>query len=161
MISYKDLPGHSRVWVYQSNREFTAEEVEEIKAKGDVFIFQWAAHGKDLKAAFEIFYNRFIVLFVDEQQAMASGCSIDSSVHFVQQIEVHYKVDLMDRMIITYKKDDQIAETRLPNFDELFKDGTINEDTVVFNNLVDTQEKFVSEWEVPVKNSWHKQLIPN
>ena len=63
---YKNLPNNSRVWIYQSNREFTEKEVEFISVKAKEFINSWTRHGDNLKGSFTIKYNQFLVLGVDE-----------------------------------------------------------------------------------------------
>ena len=83
LTDFDTLPGTSRVWIYQANRSFSPEELTEIKAALDTFITEWTAHGQNLKAGYDIRYNRFIVLALDQSLNMASGCSIDALVHFI------------------------------------------------------------------------------
>ncbi|MEQ8908628.1 MAG: ABC transporter ATPase [Vicingaceae bacterium] len=158
-MQYQDLPNHSRVWIYQSSRALSDQEVNEIKDYGNRFIANWAAHGKELQAAFEVFYNRFIVLFADESQVKASGCSIDASVHFVKDIEKAYQLDLFDRLNITYKSGNKIDALRMNDFQGALNKGQLTENTIVFNNLVETKGAFDTAWEVPVKESWHSRLL--
>ena len=96
MNTIKNIPPDSKVWVYQSNRKLTDSEVETISNSGLAFIEQWAAHGASLKASFDVLYNRFIILSVDEKQAMASGCSIDSSIRFIKEIEKLLNINFND-----------------------------------------------------------------
>ena len=159
IMNYKQLANHSRVWIYQSSRALTNEEVDEIKSYGNRFIANWAAHGKELQAAFEVFYNRFIVLFADESQVKASGCSIDASVHFIKDIQNAYQLDLFDRLNIAYKTSKNIDTLRMHDFQEALSKGQLTENTIVFNNLVETKEAFDSAWEVPVKDSWHSKML--
>ena len=158
-MNYKELADDSKVWIYQSSRDLTDEEVDEIKKHSKNFIAGWAAHGAELKAALEIFYNRFIVLFADESQVKASGCSIDSSVHFMQKIQDAYQLDLFDRLNIAFKLSSKIDTLRMNDFQEALENGRLTENTTVFNNLVESKAAFESNWEVPLKDSWHKQLI--
>lgn len=160
-MNYKDLAEHSRVWIYQADRQLINEEVAEIKKYGDNFIAQWAAHGSDLQASFEVFYNRFIVLFADESQVKASGCSIDSSVRFIKEIEKNYQLDLFDRLNLTYKIESEIKSMRMADFQEALNSNQFSENTIVFNNLIQTKVEFDAKWEVPVKDSWHANLIMN
>ena len=76
-----------RIWIYQSNQKFFARRIRSDTSRSRIgFIEEWTAHGSDLKAGYEIRYKRFIVLALDQTQTSASGCSIDASVHFIQQI---------------------------------------------------------------------------
>lgn len=158
-MSYKELPPDTRVWVYQSSRELSDPEIAEIRQKADAFADQWTAHGKAMRAAIEMFYNRFIVVFADEGQAMASGCSIDSQVRFIKQLESEYNIILLDRMNIAYKEGDKVEAAHLSKFKEMLSQGKLNENTIVFNNLVSNKSAFDKGWEVPVKESWHRQLL--
>lgn len=154
------LPNHSRVWVYTSNREFTATEVEQITEMGNEFAGQWQVHGKALKAAFEVVYHRFLVFGVDEEVAGASGCSIDSSVRLMKTIEQEFNVVLLDKLNLAFHGSKNNVEV-LPMFDfqKEIDNGGIHSETIVFNNLVETVGELNNSWEIPLNKSWHKQLL--
>ncbi|WP_394421554.1 ABC transporter ATPase [Tenacibaculum mesophilum] len=156
---YKELPQNARVWVYQSDREFTQEEIELISAKALLFIDNWTRHGDDLKGSFTIKYNQFLVLGVDENFNNVSGCSIDASVRFIQELEKELELDLMDKMNISFKDGDNINIVKLPEFQNFAKEQKITAKTVVFNNMVNTKEDFETKWEVPANQSWHARFL--
>ncbi|MDY0781152.1 ABC transporter ATPase [Tenacibaculum sp. IB213877] len=156
---YKKIPNNSRVWVYQADREFTQEEIEYISAKALLFIDQWTRHGDDLKGSFTIKYNQFLVLAVDENFNNVSGCSIDASVRFIKELENELKVDLMDKMNVTFKDGDNINIVKLSDFQEFAKEKKVTSETIVFNNMVNTKEEFETNWEVPAKQSWHNRFL--
>lgn len=149
---------HARAWVYQSNRELTTAEAENLKAAADTFVTGWTAHNHQLSAVAEIYYSRFLVLFVDEGQGSASGCSIDKSVKFIKDMEVQFGVSFLDRMNLAYKKGSQVFSLPKSEFEKLMISGEINDDTIVFNNLITTKEEFDTNWEIPLGRSWHKSL---
>ena len=156
---YKNLPNNSRVWIYQSDREFDQKEIEFITEKTEDFINQWTRHGDDLKGSFTIKYNQFLVLAVDESFNNVSGCSIDSSVRFVQQLQNELQLDLMNKMNITFKDNEHINLVKLSDFQKFAKDKKITQETIVFNNMVNTKEDFENNWEVPAAQSWHKRFL--
>ncbi|PQJ81196.1 ABC transporter ATPase [Polaribacter glomeratus] len=156
---YKNLPNNSRVWIYQAEREFNQKEIEIISAKAEEFINSWTRHGDNLKGSFTIKYNQFLVLAVDESFNTVSGCSIDSSVRFVQQLEKELQLDLMNKMNITFKDNETINLVKLSDFQQFAKDKKISLETIVFNNMVNTKEDFENNWEVPAKQSWHKRFL--
>ncbi len=156
---FKELPENSRIWVYQSNRKLSDNEVEEISAKTEAFLEQWTAHGKDLDAGFEIKYNRFIVLGLNQENASASGCSIDASVYFIQSLEKEYGLDLLDKMNVTFYNGEFIAHKTLTDFKKMAKARSVSKNTIVFNNLVITKEDYLENWEVPAKDSWHSRFL--
>ncbi len=153
------LPDHSRVWIYQSNRELTGAEIESIGKETQNFLETWTAHDNALMAGFEIRYNRFIILMIDEKVAGASGCSIDKSVHFIQSLEKKYQTSFMDRMKFAFKQSDRVEVVSGKVFGELFSNGAIDNNSIVFNNLVSTKAELKAAWEVPLKNSWHKDIV--
>lgn len=157
--AYKNLPNNSRVWIYQSNRAFSDNEVELISKKAEEFINSWTRHGDDLKGSFTIKYNQFLVLAVDESFNNVSGCSIDSSVRFVQELEKELQLDLMNKMNITFKDSDHINLVKLSDFQKYAKAQKITSETIVFNNMVNTKEDFENKWEVPANQSWHKRFL--
>lgn len=157
--AFTELPKDARVWIYQSNRKFTEEEIKEITEKTKAFVNQWAAHGSRLKAGFEIRYNRFIVLGVDPSEVQVSGCSIDASVTFIQSLEKEYKVNLLDKMNVTFYTGEFITHKSLIDFREMAKNKAISKKTIVFNNLVNTKEEYDKHWEIPASESWHSNFM--
>lgn len=159
LVDFSTLPNNSRVWVYQCNRKLSDEEVAVITDKTTQFLTQWTAHGANLEAGFEIKYNRFIVLGLNQENASASGCSIDASVHFIQQLQEEFDVDLLDKMNVTFYNGDFIAHKPLDDFKKMAKARSVSPNTVVFNNLVNTKEDYLENWEVPAKESWHNRFL--
>jgi len=158
-VEFSSLPQTARIWIYQCNRSFTLDEIQEISNKLQTFLEGWTAHGADLKAAFEIRYKRFIVIGLDQNQQLASGCSIDASVHFIQQLETAFKVDLLDKLNVSYKQGDYIAYKPLKEFKKMVKDKAVSKNTIVFNHLVQTKAEYLDFWEVPAAESWHARFF--
>ncbi|WP_159023424.1 ABC transporter ATPase [Formosa sp. L2A11] len=159
LVDFNTLPETSKVWIYQANRSFSDQELEEIKSKLDVFIENWTAHGADLSAGYEIKYKRFIILGLNQEVNNASGCSLDASVHFIQQLEKEYNVDLLDKMNVSYKQGEFVAYKTLTEFRKMAKDKAVSKKTIVFNNLVTNIAEYNENWEVPASDSWHNRFI--
>lgn len=149
----------SKVWIYQSNRQFTPTEAIEIQQKLDQFTAQWMAHGHQLKAKAEMPYGFFIVLIVDQGAAMATGCSIDSSVRMIKEIEQTYGVDLFDRFNMAYKIDEQVFVATKEDFETLITIKKITPETIVFNNLVQNLAEYEQKWETKIADSWHQNIF--
>ena len=147
------------MWVYQSATELSNEQTQQIQQQLNTFAQGWTAHNHQLLAGAQVKYNRFLILVVDESQAGASGCSIDKSVNFMKQLEQQYGITLFDRFNLAYRNGENIVSAPRNEFEELIKAGVITQDTMVFNNLVQTLEELQTKWEVPLKDSWHMQLF--
>ncbi len=148
-----------RIWIYQSNLELTTQESEQIIKKLSGFTEQWKAHGKQLAAHAEVRYNRFIILFLDEEVAAATGCSIDKSVRLLKEIQSELNIELFDRMLIAYRHADVIKVAPRSVFENLIEKGEVNENTIVFDNTVSNSEELSARWEVPMKESWHAKVF--
>jgi hypothetical protein len=150
---------HSRVWIYQSDKELNGEQVKQVTSLLNQFTAEWTAHTHQLKAKAEVRYNRFLILIVDESQAGASGCSIDKSVNFLKRLEQEFDINLFDRFNFAYREGNEVLSAPRHEFEELLKSGRINKETIVFNNLVQDLGQLGTKWEVPFKDSWHVQLF--
>jgi len=158
-IPFENLPQESRIWIYQSSRKFSDEKVAEIENELMSFIENWSAHGTSLEASFTIKYNRFIIIAVNQEFHSATGCSIDASVGFIQNLEQKYSVDLLDKMNVAFKQGEFITYKTLLEFKKLAKDKSVSENTIVFNNLVNTIEELNEGWEIPASESWHSRFF--
>ena len=158
-VKFEDLPSNSRVWIYQSDREFSDQEINFISEKAIEFIDQWTKHGFNLKGSFTFKYNQFLILAVDEGFNNVSGCSIDSSVRFVKELETSLEVDMMNKMNISFKDGGHINIVKMSDFKEFTKSNKITSETIVFNNMVSTIDELETQWEVSVNDSWHKRFL--
>ena len=157
---FSDLPASSRVWVYQSNRKFDTSELNIIEDVLTNFISRWQSHGAELKGSFKIMYQQFIILAVDTTTNLPSGCSIDSSVAVLKEIERTLSVDLFDRMQITFlEENNQIYTVNFGEIDKAVSTGKILPQTITFNNLVDTKEKLENDWLITASSSWLKKYF--
>jgi hypothetical protein len=158
MILPNNISPNSRVWIYQSSKEFTPVQQTTFDQLKNVFLQQWESHGSPVKGKMELLYNRFIIIMIDEADERSCGRSVDASIRFMKELEKEFNLTLLDRMLVAYKKGEQIFSCTLPEFEAMAKKGEINKNTIVFNNTVHTVAEFEKEWEVPVEKSWHKQF---
>ena len=153
-----NMPDNARVWIYQANRSLASDESKFILDQANAFVAQWQAHGSQLVAEAHLFYDRFLVFFVNEDISGVTGCSIDKSVRMVQAIGEEVGVDFFDRMQILYKQDARIKDARMHDFWAMRKANVVTDETEVFNNLVKTKAEFDASWETSFGNSWHAEM---
>ncbi len=163
------MPLHSRLWIYQSIREFSENEITQLKTKAEDFISEWTSHGKTMSACIEIFHNRFIIVCVDEKTTSASGCGIDKSVKFIQQLESDLggNTFLLDRMNVAYRQarlngkvgQGKIISCHISELKNLLTFPGGQTGITVFNNLVNTKEELEQNWEVPLEKSWQYEKL--
>ena len=158
-INFQDLvPGdfndNSHVWVYQSNRRFTIKETIKIEELLQNFTKGWKSHGTPVKGYANLFFGQFIILMADERATGVSGCSTDSSVRLIKDIEQRFAVNMFERTTLAFAIKDKIQLLPLSQLQYAVDNGFINADTLYFNNLVQTKEELEKEWIIPVKDSW-------
>jgi hypothetical protein len=151
---FENMPSEARVWVYQASRNLNPTELTKTEEVLAAFTDEWNSHGHGLKSAFKVFYNRFLVLAVDEAAYGASGCSIDKSVNLMKELELTLGVSLLDKTQIAYLQNDEIASIDFRNVKTAIAEGNFNADTIIFNNLVDNIEKLNSSWKQAAGDSW-------
>ena len=152
------LPDTSKVWVYQANRVLNDEETSNIQSEIYDFTMKWKSHGTDVDSYGHIFHKLFLVFVADETNHV-SGCSIDSSVHFIQALESKYNVDFFDRLNYVFFENDKINRIFHTDMKTGLSEGKINNETLFFNNLVNNKEAFINEWVTPLNESWLNRYI--
>jgi len=158
-VDFESLKESSRIWIYQSSREFTAQEISEIGVRLEGFINEWTRHGENLKGSYEIKYNHFIILAVDESFNQVSGCSIDASTHIFKNFEQEYQIELLNKLNTAFKDGDHVNIVSLGDFQKYVKEDKIHPNTTVFNNLVQTKKDLEFAWEIPAEKSWHNRYF--
>tara|TARA_B110000444_G_scaffold27981_1_gene23012 strand:+ start:594 stop:1082 length:489 start_codon:yes stop_codon:yes gene_type:complete len=159
ITSFSKMDKSSRVWIYQSNRKLIDFELKEIEESLCFFLNNWTAHGSGLQTSYQIKYNRFIIIALNESDTLATGCSIDKCVHFVQELEVKYDINLLDKMNISFKQGEYISYKSINDFKRLVKNKSVSKKTIVFNNLVLDISDFLKNWETPAEKSWHSRFF--
>jgi hypothetical protein len=153
-VDFEEMSANSRIWIYQSSREFSDEEVGIIKDESKIFLTQWTAHGSGLKSSSKVYYNRFLVICVDEDYSQASGCSIDASVHFVKSLENRISTQFFDRSIIAFLLNEKVIIEDLKDIQGGMTKDSISSGSLTFNNLIQVKSQLDNEWIVPVEGSW-------
>jgi hypothetical protein len=126
----------------------------EIEEKLNVFSASWLSHGNKVKGAGLLFFGQFIILMADEKATGVSGCSTDSSVRLIKEVESRFGVNMFDRTSLAFVVKDKVQLLPLSQLQYGIDNGFINADTLYFNNLVPTKMELENNWIVPIKNSW-------
>ena len=149
----------SRVWIYQSSRLFTIQEALQIEDLLDDFAHNWQSHGTPVKGYGNLFFGQFIVLMADETASGVSGCSTDSSVRLIKNIEELFNVQLFNRQMLAFVVKDKIQLLPLAQLPYAIENNYINGDTLYFNNLAQTKDELLNKWLIPLKDSWLKTRV--
>lgn len=150
----EDFDNNSKVWIYQSNRLFGMSEVFELETMLEEFVASWKSHGAAVKGYVNLFYGQFIILMADETSCTVGGCSTDSSVRLIKQIEQSFKVDMFNRQTLAFIVKDKVQMLPITQMNYAIDNGFITDETLYFNNLVATKEDLINNWIIPINQSW-------
>ena len=156
----EDFHPSSRVWIYQSNRLLMMSEALKLEEMLEEFVAQWNSHGQKVKGFGTLFFGQFIILMADETMAGVSGCSTDSSVRFIKEVEKDFHIQLLDRQLLAFWHKDKVQTLPLSQVTYALENGIINGETLYFNNNANTMANFEEEWLLPVRESWLKKYLP-
>lgn len=160
-LPFDQLSSASRVWLYASTRPFTEDEQGMIRAALKTFCEGWATHGTLMPTSFEILHEQLLVLAVDESQLGASGCSIDSSVRALRNLEESLGLDLVDQGKITLKTSDgALRVVSALGIKSKVEGGEISPALEVMQPNLQTKGDLQVLWQ-PILNSWLSRYFPN
>ena len=149
-----DFPPDARVWIYQSNRLFTLHEALQVEDILKTFVASWNSHGTPVRGYANLFFGQFIVLVADETNHGVSGCSTDSSVRMIKEIEQLFRVQMFDRLLLAFIVKERVQMIPMAQLPYALQNNFLDESTLYFNNTVQTLEQLKNGWLIPVKESW-------
>ncbi len=162
MNNWNHLKPESKLWMYGAQKVLSDIEQKQIRSILDHFCENWAAHGAKLNCGFNILYDRFIMIAVDEESAAASGCSIDKSVDVIKQIDTEFDLDLFNRLRCFHIE--ALPKTAITAYlsseiSELIREGVLDEySKMVYmqaTNLQDLTPNFTRD----LKDTWLKKYL--
>ena len=159
LASFEQMSPNSRIWVYQSDRSITTAEKGEMMVSLESFLKQWAAHGSDLQASAIILHNYFMVICIDESFQMASGCSIDSMVRFVQELGQQMNINFFERTNLAFNTESGVRLIKLNDLKNSIAAGTVTAASAFFENTVQTKGQLENEWLTKAGESWLKRYF--
>jgi hypothetical protein len=159
IVDFKTMPDDSRIWIYQSNRDFNVSETAVINDKTISFLDNWQAHGKDLECSYTIINKRFIIIAVNESFNPIGGCSIDYSLQLIKDISNTIEIDLLNRLVVNYKLDNSIDSLSLGDLKNKIKDGTISSETIIFNTAINTKAELLNNFKTAIGSSWLSKFL--
>lgn len=156
MIEFTALPDASWLRAFHAQRAFTAEELEHVHEKLDDFVAVWTSHEQDVQGSFETRDALFILVAADESEVPLSGCSKDSVVGVVRQLEQDLGVAILEAPPICFRHNGDIVVTGRPEFQQLAERGDVDADTIVFDETIETVGAVRSgRFELPAGDAWH------
>lgn len=150
IVQFSELSNHARVWVYQCAQKFDDAAKQKIENILVPSMSSWAAHGAELKGSYTFKANHYLIIGVEEDANMPSGCSIDASTRWIKQINTELGLDFLDRSLAVLEND-KIKFYPIFQTKKLIESGVLNADCVIVDNQINTKLAF--------ENSFFKSII--
>jgi hypothetical protein len=160
-LPFEQMPENSRVWVYQADHKFSDTEEKLVRDRMTRFCEGWNTHGNLMPTSFDLVENQILILAVDESNLGASGCSIDSSVRTLRELENLLQANLTDQGKISLKKSTgEMKVIPALGVKSRVVSGEIDLETEVINPTIRIKADLKNLWQ-PVRNSWLNKYFPN
>ncbi len=148
----------TRIWIFGSSRPLDGQNPI-LQERLNTFFSQWQSHGEPVSGKWRILDDAFLVVLREPDGAQVSGCSIDSMVNQIKQLESELGLSLLDSSRIFYRRDGAIVSASRAEFKELAAAGVITPDTEVCDTTVSRLSDLKpGGFYKGVKDSWHQRL---
>lgn len=154
IVDFKEVPNWCKLWVFPSSRKFYEQEIPAIKESIEAFLNNWTNEGQALNSAYELKYDRFIIISVDNSEISLSIEAHDALSIFIQSLEKELAVILLDKINVCYKQGEFVVYKDLIEFKKMMKNKGVSAKTTVFDNMITTKEELQDHWEINIMDSW-------
>ncbi|RYM33402.1 hypothetical protein ERX46_10705 [Brumimicrobium glaciale] len=155
-ISNKDLftqfPDQSKVWLYQSDRALSKEEISKLENELTTFVEGWAAHGSKLWAGAKVLNPYFALVAVNDSLVPPSGCSVDASVHKMKDLGLEMGINFFDRMKVTIQEGEDLKQVHFSDLDN-------HQEALIFDPLITSLGELRAAWPRPIEESSFAHMV--
>jgi hypothetical protein len=154
LVPFDSLPAESRVYYYPSSRKLYPKEVPALKKKVEDFCEDLV----DSHIGFQLVHDRFLVFFVSDDTPLSMDQN-DALVEFVLDLEKEFELSLLDKVNVCFKQGQFVQRKEVKEFKKLIKSRSVSGKTLVFDPMILTKSDFLTNWEVPLSESWLSHLV--
>jgi hypothetical protein len=159
-VDFAALPDDARVWVFGAAGDVSSAGAARLLSSVDEFLADWNAHGEPLVCAREWRDDRFLAIGVDQTTAGASGCSIDGLFRTLARLEPELGTTMLGGGRVYYRNaDGSVSALSRSAFNGAVREGVVRPETPVFDTSLTTAAGWREQFERPMRDSWHAQLI--
>ena len=154
LVGFSIIPEESKIWVFPSSRKFYPQEIEELKERVEEFLTNWTNEGQALECSYQLKYDRFIIISVDNSEISLSLKAHDTLTAFILELEKCYEIVLLDKINVCYKQGEFVQYKDLKEFKKMMKNKGVSNKTIVFDNMITTKAELENDWEINIMDSW-------
>jgi hypothetical protein len=159
IVDFNKIPNWCKLWIFPSSRKFYPQEIEGLKEQIEDFLTNWTNEGQSLASSYQLKYDRFIIITVDNSEISLTLKAHDSLTTFILELEKLYDIVLLDKINVCYKQGEFVQYKDLKEFKKMMKSKGVSKKTIVFDNMITTKAELESDWEINIMDSWLGRLL--
>ena len=156
LVEWNSLAPESKVWVFAHAEPITQQQKIVLKRGLETFIENWLSHQEDLKAAYQIIDDYFVVLAAETP----SGCSTDNLFRTMKTLSQDCGLNPLPNSYIVYRdQNNQIKSIDFPNLKAAVQTKKLLPQDLIFDNTVSDLVSFEESWQQKAETSWLKRYF--
>ena len=154
-VPFDKIDENAKCWIYilEKNINFKSDEINLILKS---LCEKWKSHNNEVVSSFQIYRDRYIILFAEEG---ISGCSIDSSNRLLR-----YELDRLNINVMPNSKIGIFIENKIKLEDRssiinLIKANKLQPNDKMINTTVTNKKEYNKNWILEINKSWLTNFI--
>ena len=154
-VPFEKIDENAKCWIYilEKNINFKSDEINLILKS---LCEKWKSHNNEVVSSFQIYRDRYIILFAEEG---ISGCSIDSSNRLLR-----YELDRLNINIMPNSKIGIFIENKIKLEDRSFiinliQANKLQPNNKMINTTVTNKKEYNKNWILEINKSWLTNFI--
>lgn len=145
-------------WIFQLDSPLSESQKADLEAGLGQFVREaWKAHGAPVPGEMEIRHDQFLI--IQAEPGSTSGCSIDSMTRAATAALQSVGAAKLESNFVSFRTDEgKISYLDFREIPNALAAGTLKPDTVIFNAALQPGQP-LSQFEVPLKDSWMKRYL--
>ncbi len=154
-VPFDKIDENAKCWIYilEKNINFKSDEINLILKS---LCEKWKSHNNEVVSSFQIYRDRYIILFAEEG---ISGCSIDSSNRLLR-----YELDRLNINVMPNSKIGIFIENKIKLEDRssiinLIQANKLQPNDKMINTTVTNKKEYNKNWILEINKSWLTNFI--
>tara|TARA_Y100000817_G_scaffold31315_2_gene21873 strand:+ start:1206 stop:1679 length:474 start_codon:yes stop_codon:yes gene_type:complete len=154
-VPFDKIDESAKCWIYilEKNINFKSDEINLILKS---LCEKWKSHNNEVVSSFQIYRDRYIILFAEEG---ISGCSIDSSNRLLR-----YELDRLNINVMPNSKIGIFIENKIKLEDRssiinLIQANKLRPNDKMINTTVTNKKEYNKNWILEINKSWLTNFI--
>ena len=154
-VPFDKIDENAKCWIYilEKNINFESDEINLILKS---LCEKWRSHNNEVVSSFQIYRDRYIILFAEEG---ISGCSIDSSNRLLR-----YELDRLNINVMPNSKIGIFIENKIKLEDRssiinLIQANKLKPNDKMINTTVTNKKEYNKNWILEINKSWLTNFI--